>query len=416
VSTHSSRPGSWTSTSSPEPVSSLAVVEQDVTRRPKDEAISLRVYVALALVLLAVAGWFTREGPRVAPDSSRYLNGAQELREKGTITGKATRYSGYVVVVMLAGLVADSPEAQLRNIVAMQIAVLVFALVCLCRLGAELSGPRVGWIAGLLFASNAYLLRWTPYVLPATMFTSFVVIACWLCVRSARKATYLPAAIAAVIVTTTLRPNGIALLPVFVLYLMSTRDRRTRWLAAGLLGVVLVLSIPVVRSVLDGSAEYESLVERMKVGTVIWSEDPVDQVEIEGRTGSQLLDLARFIAANPAHSAGVMARRLFRAYSFQRDDYSWRHRLFLAVLMPILLGLALTGLIVTIRSSGAPHYMLAVGLVAAQSAVIAISFADHDHRFISYVMPLIFLFVAKGLTSIGPGSRLEPTEVELPTD
>jgi len=357
-------------------------------------------FIAAMLLLLVVAGWFVVDGPKLAPDSQRYLNGAQELRQSGTITGKATRYSGYVFLVMLADVVSKGSSGQLWVVAAVQVAALSGALFCLWRLGIDLFGATAGNVAALLFASNVYLLRWAPYVLPTTLFTSFIVISCYLCALSTRKPAYLPAAIAAIIVTTSLRPNGIALLPVFVIYLLFSQERRARWMTAGLLAIVLLPGIPVVQRVLDGSAQYEQLVERMKVGTIIWSEDPVDHVEIEGRTGSQMIDLVRYVAVHPLHSGNVMAKRLFRSYSFQRDDYSTRHRLLLGVLMPLLLGSALFGLVRAIRTSESKHYLLLVALIATQSVVIAISFADHDHRFISYITPLIFLFVGNGFARV----------------
>ena len=130
------------------------------------------------------------------------------------------------------------------------------------------------------------------------------------------------------------------------------------------------------------------LVDKLESGTIIWDADFMDMPKLADRSEDQTGDMFRYLTTWPLESAELMATRLYAAYFYQRSDYSLAHRVFLLVVIPGVLLLALVGLVTAIRRRNSTDYLLPTSLILAQSAVIAISFADHDHRFISYIMSL----------------------------
>jgi hypothetical protein len=352
------------------------------------------------VLFLIVAGFHILPGPMLAGDSGRYLLGAEELKNQGTISGKATRYSSYVAFISTIKLITDNRDHQLKLIVASQALILMVALFCLFGIGRHLFGAPAALIAAALFAMNFYLLRWTPYILTETMFTSFVIISTYLCLITSEKPRFLLPSIGAVLITTTLRPNGIALLPVFLCYLLTRLKGFARLAAVIFLAATIIGTLPFLQQVLSDTAGNEMLVDKLESGTIIWNADLMDMPKLANRSEDQIADLFGYLTTWPVESARLMATRLYAAYFYQRSDYSLAHRMFLVAVIPGVLLLALVGLITAIRRKHSADYLLPTFLIIAQSAVIAISFADHDHRFISYIMPLIFLFTGFGATVV----------------
>ncbi len=337
----------------------------------------------------------------LAGDSDRYLLGAEELKNQGTISGKATRYSGYVVFVSAIKMTTDNHDHQLVLIVALQVLITAIALLCLYGTGRYLFGAPAALVAATLFALDFYLLRWTPYILTETMFTSFVIISTYLCLIAAEKPRFLLPAIGAVLVATSLRPNGLVLLPVFLIYLLARLKGFVRLLATGLFAVTIIGTLPILQQTLSDTAENEMLVDKLETGTIIWETEFMDMPKLSSRGENQVANVFRYLTTWPLESATLIGTRLYTAYSYQRSDYSFAHRAFLFVVIPGVLLLALVGLVTAFRRRYSADYLLPAFLILAQSAVIGISFADHDHRFISYVMPLIFLFTGYGATVVG---------------
>lgn len=297
-------------------------------------------------------------------------------------------------------MVTDNHDHQLKLIVVFQALILMVALICLYRIGRHLFGTPSALIAATLFSVNFYLLRWTPFILTETMFTSFVIISTYLCLITSEKPRFLLLSVGAVLITTTLRPNGIALLPVFLCYLITRLKGFSRLAAIILLATTIIGILPILHPILSDTAENESLVDKLESGTIIWDTEFMDMPKLANRSEDQVTDIFRYLTTWPLESTKLMANRLYAAYFYQRSDYSLVHRIFLVVVIPALLLLALVGLITAIRRMNSVDYLLPTFLILAQSTVIAISFADHDHRFISYIMPLIFLFSGFGATVV----------------
>ncbi|MBT5032076.1 MAG: hypothetical protein HOM55_07245 [Proteobacteria bacterium] len=354
----------------------------------------------IVVLFLVVTGFHILPGPMLAGDSDHYLLGAEELKSQGTISGKATRYSSYVAIISAIKMVTDNRDHQLKLIVAFQILILMAALLCLYGIGRRLFGTPAALIAAALFAMNFYLLQWAPYILTETMFTSFVIISAYLCLMTSEKPRFLLPSIGAVLITTTLRPNGIALLPVFLCYLITRLNGFARLAAVILLAATIIGTLPILQQILSDTAGNEMLVDKLESGTIVWEFDSMDMPKLANRGEDQVADMFRYLTTWPVESARLMATRLYAAYFYQRSDYSLIHRMLLVVVIPGVLLLALVGLVAAIRRKNSAGYLLPAFLILAQSAVIAISFADHDHRFISYIMPLIFLFTGFGATVV----------------
>jgi hypothetical protein len=354
-------------------------------------------FAAVAVIVLLCAGvtsYFLMNGPRHAGDTGRYLNGADQLLAGDVVGGKARSYFGYVLVVAAAKSLPLEPQDAQWALVIFQALVLVAATICVYHLGALLFPPAAGLIAAALYSVNVYALRWTPFVLTEALFIALVIITTWLCVLAARRPWLAIAAVPAVLFTALIRPNGLAMLPVFGIYLLAQLRGKVRIGAFALAALAVIAVLPTIHDKLNAVAGREDLVANLEHGTVIWGVNRIAMPHLEDRSGDQVVDVARYVARYPLATLRLAARRLLAAYWFPRDDYSKKHRLALMIALPLLYILALGGVAVAWRTNERRDFLLPLGLIAAQSAVIAVSFANHDHRFVIYIMAFLFLFAA----------------------
>ena len=57
-------------------------------------------------------------------------------------------------------------------------------------------------------------------------------------------------------------------------------------------------------------------------------------------------------------------------------------------------------------------FYLPLIIIGAQTAVIGISFANHDHRFINYIMPLVFVYAGVGMAVLWKSVYLRVTSYQ----
>lgn len=351
--------------------------------------------VVAAIFVLLVAS-FLLAGPQLMGDSQRYLGGADQFLTTGNIEGKAGNYKGYVLFVAAVKSVVADDATQKWLIISLHAVLEGVALLCLYSLGRVLFGARAGLIAAGLYALNFYALRWTPQIATESLFMACIIIASWICIKASRSPWLWLAALPVTVFATSIRPNGIAMLPVFLLFFLFSIERRLRLVLIAVMCAGFLLVFPAITEELNRAAGHENLVAQFEKGTVIWHGESVEMAQLDSESGNQLVDVIRYASTYPLETLALMGRRLKAAWLWQRTDYSDRHNLFLAIVLPVLYVFAALGLYRQCRSRITATFLLPVALVFAQSAVIAISFANHDHRFAAMVMPLIFLYSAHG--------------------
>jgi len=371
-----------------------------MVQRSGVERFELAALALVTAVFLVVVASYLATGPQLLGDSQRYLEGAEALLATGRIHGKAGNYKGYILFVAAVKLLIGDSLAQQWVIIYLHALAEGVALLCLYALGRMLFGAPAALISAALYALNIYALRWTPQIGTESLFMAFIIVASWLCVKASQSPWLWLTALPVAVFASSIRPNGIAMLPVFLLFFLLSLRRRLRLAAIALVCAVSLLAVPAVTGELNRLASHEDLVAQLEKGTVIWRFESVEMPRLEGASGDQLVDVTRYIFDYPLETLQLMGRRLEAAWFWQRPDYSDRHNLFLIVLLPGLYVLAAVGLYRQYRSGVTPAHLLPISLVVAQCAVLVISFANHDHRFTTTVMPLVFLYSAHGIAAL----------------
>jgi 4-amino-4-deoxy-L-arabinose transferase-like glycosyltransferase len=348
------------------------------------------LFVLVNLSILIYSG-----GIRLGGDSQRYLAGADNLLSGLPLEGKQISYSGYALLIAFCRLT----RAGLPGVIFIQLLFAAAATVALYDLGRRLHGRRAGLIAAGLFVANPDIARWNAFILTDSLYISLVVLSVW-CVDTAarRKRSWYIVAAAALAAAALVRPNGLFLLAVAVLYLVSRAIAHKKLRRLAVLSIVLAFvlgAIAASRFYSASSKDHPEVTLRNGItGIHQWRVPmPFDPAPVKGEWPA----LFSYVAGHPFASVRLGITRVLIELIHVRPFYSFRHNLVLLITLPFLYLLALMGLKVNHDRPLTHLLLLAIG---SQLFVVAITFADWDGRFLLYILPLVCLFSACAVASL----------------
>lgn len=341
---------------------------------------------ALATLGIVIQADVLRRGIQPAGDTRRYTDGAARLLDGHLLQGAQWLYPGYIAfVAMVSGI-----GLGLHAIVAIQALLLLMVAIALADLGRRLSGPVAAAAAAFLWLTAIDFTRylgWQAYILTDAVYASAVVIVLWSIHRALENGgRWSIVAAAAAVAAASVRPNGWLLLPVLVTYLTATRWRtRSGYvLAAALLGLVVVGAelVPGGRLIRGDTAR------QLAEGRLFWGHeyDPW-QLAMPATTPGQTA--VSYVTSHPLAVARLALARVLAEAAHIRPAYSSRRNIRFGIWTATMWVLAVLGVWF---HRGGSFIWLAVGIVAAQFFLVAVTFADIEGRFLVHVIgPLALL-------------------------
>ncbi|VAX23756.1 hypothetical protein MNBD_NITROSPINAE02-1795 [hydrothermal vent metagenome] len=354
-------------------------------------------FLVSSLIFVSISALILESGPYIGGDTRHYTAGADELIKKHKITGRNQNYSGYVAVVALAKLVSSSEEKSFHLIMLIQAAVSFFAMFCVYRLGEELFGKTTAILGAISFSANFYIIFWSKQIHTDSLFISFVIIASLALILSSRNKMWLVAAIPALIFMASLRPNGLFYIPVFLVYLVSLFKAKTRAAIYALLFISALIAATFITGEVQKATDRIQLIDRLEDGTILWAKEFKAMPKMENRSGNVVKDLTSYLVSYPVETLSLMFTRIYRSYFFWRDDYSARHQMALMIALPLIYLFAIAGLARSFMNNIGKDHLLLLGIILAQTFIVAGTFAVHDTRFTCYIFTFIMLFACYGV-------------------
>ncbi len=356
-------------------------VERETRARGRDLAL-----LALAWAV-AMAGCYLVLGVRLGGDSGRYLEGAKALLAGQALAGKQLHFLGYQALVAL-GLRAGGGPA---GVVAIQCLLSLLAAWCLWRAGTRIFSPLAGWLAALLYLAYPDVQAWNFYVLTDGPFASLLAISLSLGLLAGRGEIWCwLALVPALAGLALLRPEGVLFFLPLAIYL-AARDRWGAALLIFLAGAALFVGL----GGRDAAAQ-EDLLGHWQRGTVIWGAamDWPSPRLAAGAAGGLAAFLWQALTRDPLWLLDLLARRWFWFLAHLRPYYSLAHNLLAgaASLLWLVLGLG-----AVLRAGRGREKALLWLTVLAQMALVGLTWADHDGRFLTRVTPALILLAAAGL-------------------
>ena len=334
-------------------------------------------------------------GIQTGGDSGRYTTAAAQLRA-GELPreNKGTSYLGFAAV--LAATIAVTGRAE--PIVALNIIFVALAACAVFAMARRLFGLRGGVIAAALLIVNLELARWSSFILTDAMYLSFVTIAT-LAIDVARERTGAAIAPAILIVwfTASIRPNGWLMIPIAATYWLG------RLAGPGL--IVVAIAIMSVSPAVRAGAQGERLETALTEGRVIFGSDawrvpmpPADHSPVDWSDG------LRYAIGHPIASARLALTRIGIELLHARPSYSATHNLVAVAFYLPIYAFAIIGFV---RVRHHPLAQLAGMVVVAHLALVGVTFADFDGRFLLHVTPLVGILASGGLAALPLARRGE---------
>jgi hypothetical protein len=337
------------------------------------------------------------QGIHLGNDSLSYITGAQALLHGQPWSG---RPGGWLVLrlVIAASLLASS---GLAGVVAVQIVMAAVASVAQYVLARTLGGRAAGLLAVGLLVLNPDSARFHAYILTDSLYTSLLIVVV-LAMSHAREAPvgrWPVISVALSMVMALLRPNGWLLPPIALAWWLGPRcaGRRRRLAVAVclLVGGLGVLTVTSVRAVL----QFERTDEYFRSGQIIAD---LTQPTISMPQQPALVPLPVYILDHPNESAALGVARIVAEVAHVRPMYSVRHNTLILVLLPAMYIFAAFGYA---RAHQQPLATLLAVVIGIHLASVTLTGADWDGRYLLFVLPLVCILAACGVTSYARTGR-----------
>lgn len=355
--------------------------------RRRFSAVNVTTGAALAILGIAIQADVLRRGIQSAGDTPRYTDGAARLLRGDLLQGTQWLYPGYIAfVAMVSGVGLGR-----HGVVALQAFLILLVAIALADLGRRLSGP-VASVAAAFFWLTAIdftrYLGWQAYILTDAVYASAVVLVLWSVHRALEADGRWSIAAAAAVAAASIRPNGWLLFPVLIAYLTATRWRQRRGylLAAALLGLAVVGA----ELVPGGQVVRGDAARQLAEGRVFWGyghdRDPW-QLDMPAPESGQTA--AAYVTSHPLAAARLVVARVAAEVVHIRPAYSRRRNIRYGIWTATMWLLTVLGIWF---QRGTSFVWLAVGIIAAQLFLVAVTFADIEGRFLVHVVgPLALL-------------------------
>jgi 4-amino-4-deoxy-L-arabinose transferase-like glycosyltransferase len=366
--------------------------------------------VAAFAILYAAAnvGLAAHIGVQIGGDSSRYIVGGAAMLD-GRLSDGPPGYRGYEAVIALF----DWLRLGLPGVVALQILAASCSLVALYSMGRRLFDERAGLASVAFHCANVDAARWHSYVLTDSLYTSGLVLTVWAAHRAmhpsggpriAGARRYGLAALA-LVATASVRPEGIVLVTVVIGYwitraLQSGTRRRVPLLILVLVGTAGVAGLAADSAIRYGTglATDASL---LRQGVVVYGYDGwrvrmASEAGPDARPGGS----ASYVLRHPVAYMRLALARVGAEIAHVRPFHSTRHNTVIVLALIPVYGLGLAG---TLRARDRSLARLIVAVIAGHLAIVAVTFADWDGRFLSHVLPLVTALAAAGVAAVSSG-------------
>ena len=326
--------------------------------------------LAINLSLLAIVG--VRRGN----DTVRYMASASDL-----LAGRPFRaqngwiYFGYNSLLA----VSSAAGAGELGVIVFQFLAAVCATLALYDLGRQLGGRLAGVLAAAFFIIDYDIARWHLYLLTDSLYISLVPIAAWAVHRAAERGGGAYVLAGTVLgFTALIRPNGWLLIPIAVVYWIARSPFSGRAKLAVGAGVVLLC--------VGGAATFAAMqFGGAKTGAAT------------AHDGSQPLPFAQVMTLRERLNPTQMPLRVFKELTHVQPTFSRRHVVMVFAMLAVVYPLAVIGLV---RSREQPLARLLAAIVAGHLAIVAITFSDHDGRYLLYFFSLLLVYAASAAVSV----------------
>jgi 4-amino-4-deoxy-L-arabinose transferase-like glycosyltransferase len=313
--------------------------------------------------------------PKLGGDSGRYISGGESFPHLDSVQWG---YFGYCFIFWIA----TNLFATQWLVIGIQMFASLWAAWALWCIAEKYAGSRAGFFASAFYLLNPLIAQWNRYLLTDSLFYVGVITVLYgLVVDRASHRSQIPIALGLLIVV-SMRPNGIILLPVVLVFLTFRFTQTRRSKTALTVSIITVSAIaftllPNLQS--GGGGEQNSFVQRAARGEVFWNSTDqsltMPQVAADETSNS---DFLRYVISNPIEMARLGITRAAWETIQIRPWYSSSLNFYAAISTGMLVVGSAFGVRRIRRAGGlAPVLVLTIPSIS----LVAATWAIHEGRF-----------------------------------
>jgi 4-amino-4-deoxy-L-arabinose transferase-like glycosyltransferase len=346
-----------------------------------------------------------KPGVQYLTDSYRYIEAAGKLIANEALDYKEIQYTGYIVIIAFFRFFSDN----LVGVVLLQVIMALAAAWALYKISfAITTKPLAGIIAAGLYLMNPFIVSWHNYIMTESMYTSLLILSTWMLIRAVEKRSdiTLVFSILLVLITACIRPNGWTLIPIalcfYVMHRFHKNYQKVIWFFSVAMGFVICVSfLPFTnRSVQNIGTEKILMNEVLLNGEVIPDHKEL-RIKMPADTALMKKNWTAgfsYVIRHPLTCAKLGIYRIAtELFQIRRPWYSAKYylRSFLWIFPAYIF--AMIGLIYYRKKTG---IKIILAIILVHILTIAVTFADHDARFLNYFLPLINILSGCGITFV----------------
>lgn len=346
-----------------------------------------------------------KPGIQYLTDSYRYIGGADRLLAGEALDYKESQYSGYIALIAFVKLLFNSLEI----LIALQILMALISSLALFSLAKLITESNIAGVFAVgLYLLNPFITSWHTYIMTESLYTSFLIITVWSINNSIENKTVKNFVLSFIIVciTASIRPNGcVVMLVMFCFYIIYfIRNTYLKYACVFIFIVVFILTI--VYLPVFNNAIQKIGTEKIVINEVLLNGEVIPdhkELRIVMPKDSTLINknwtLSIFYFAKHPYACIKLAtyRVATELLQIRRPWYSVKYslRMFFWIWPAYLL--AVFGIIFYRKKTS---IRLILSVVFTNIFVIALTFADHESRFLNYLLPLIYVISACGFSGL----------------
>lgn len=329
-------------------------------------------------------------------DSSRYIEGANNILNFELPSGKGTSYMGYILFISIFQYF----ELNLSYVVISQFFLTILSALCLYRITKELSSNKGGLFSISLYLFYVPLQIKNFYILTETIFICSIIFIIYFLFFIKKSYFIILFILTSFIII--IRPHGILIIPSIFLsllvWLYFINQKKIFYIA--IIGVILSF-YPFI-NLLNLYLENEEIVYKIANYGFIYGYDNENNFinfKLPAENKNDLMSLIIFLKENLNNFIISFFKKIWLFLIRLRPFYSDIHNLYLILFNLTLYPMAFYGFLKSnLKNNLGTNFMNFYVLISIFA--VGLTFADWDGRYVLYIFPIFIIFSGVGFSKL----------------
>lgn len=339
-------------------------------------------------------------GIQYGMDSSRYLDGSERIINHQELIEDEDKYTGYLLLITLV----RTTGFGLSFLLIFQLIIALLAALALYDFGKSVTQSNaVGILAAGCYLINPFITQWHLFIHTESFYSSMLIISAWSlykAVVSKNLKLYILSFIL-IIYTALIRPNGWVLIPIFICFVVIAQKNNRLIKSTIVVSVIssfflVMIYVPFFSNKIKALEDYDLFSK----GEIIFGRKesclnmPKETYSDDNNSALGM----KYILRHPAAAIKLSFARV--ATELLPLNRPWLTTKFIIRFLLWMVPAYVFFLIAAVRLRKNIGVLIIIFIVISHLGIIAWTRSDNDFRFLTYILPLIYLMGVFGFHEV----------------